>query len=400
MVKVAYVTTVDITLRYVLLEQMQSIQQAGYDVVAISAPGANVPAVEAAGIRHVAVPMTRTFSPLADLRSLWRLYRVIRRERPTIVHTHTPKPGLLGQLAARFAGVPIVVNTLFGFYFTNNTHSGIRRFYITTEKIAARCSDVILSQNTEDIDTALREKICPPAKIKHLGNGVDLQVFNPACVSAEDVSHRRKLLGIAPDAPVVGFVGRLTVKGKRFLEFLAAGKIVAAKLPGVRFLIVGEPDRSKLDAVEPEAAQEYGLAEHCIFIGQRPNDELPLLIKCMDVLVLPSEREGMPQVVMEAAAMGVPSVVTDVRGSREAVEDGRSGLLVPLGDVEAIAAAILEVLTDRELAQRLGGGGRQLAEERFDKQKVIALVKAEYARLLREKGLVDEDVSKLRQTDL
>jgi glycosyltransferase involved in cell wall biosynthesis len=387
MTKVAYVTTVDITLRYVLLDQMLSVQRDGYEVVAISAPGIDAPLVEAQGIRHVSVPMTRRFTPLADLLSLWRLYRVIRKERPTIVHVQTPKAGLLGQLAARAARVPIVVRTLNGFYFTEDTGWLMRRFYIATEKMAARCSDVILSQNSEDIDTATSEMICPPSLIKHLGNGIDLNAYDPGRFSTADVARRRRELGISADAPVVGYVGRMTAKGKRFLEFLAAGKIVAERLPQVRFLIVGQPDRSKPDAVEPEAALEYGLGEACVFAGQRPNDELPLLIKCMDVLVLPSEREGMPRVVLEAAAMGVPSVVADARGSREAIEDGRSGLLVPLGDVRAIASAILKILTDRELADYLGAGGRQVAEERFDKQQVIAMVKAEYERLLLEKGL-------------
>jgi len=387
MAKVAFVTTVDLTLRYILLNQMQSAQQDGYEIVAISAPGPNVPVVEAEGIRHVAVPMTRNFTPLADLHSLWRLYRVIRRERPAIVHALTPKAGLLGQLAARLARVPVVVRTLNGFYFREDMGRLKRRFYITTEKIAARCSDVILSQNAEDIATAIREKICSPAKIKHLGNGIDLQEFDPGRFSALDIAQRRQELGIAPDAPVVGFVGRLAARRKGFLDFLAAGRKIAYDFPDVRFLIVGEADHGKPDAVEPEMAGEYGLAEQCAFVGQRPNDELPLLIKCMNVLVLPSLFEGMPRAVMEAAAMGVPSVVTDVRGSRETVDDGRSGLLVPLGDVPEIAAAVHKVLTDHELAQRLQRGGRQVAEERFDKQKVIAQVKAEYAHLLCQKGL-------------
>ena len=387
MTKVAYLTTVDMSLLYLLMDQMQSIQEAGYQVVAVSAPGPDVPSIEAGGIRHLAVPMSRNFTPLADLRSLWRLYRLMRRERPTIVHTHTPKAGLLGQLAARMAGVPVVVNTVLGFYFHENMGARARRFYITTEKIAARCSDVLLSQNTEDIATAIREGICPPEKIKHLGNGIDLQEYSPARFSTEDVAQRRRDLGIAPDAPVVGFVGRLAARRKGFLDFLAAGKTIAAALPNVRFLIVGEADHGKPDAVEPEVASDYGLADRCVFVGQRPNHELPLLLKSMDVLVLPSLFEGMPQVVMEAAAMAVASVVTDVRGNREAVVHGRSGLLVPLGDVPAIASAILDVLTDHKLAQRLGSGGRQLAEERFDEQKVIEFVKSEYARLLMKKGL-------------
>src|SRR4051794_10698274 len=134
-VKAAHITTVDMSLHYLLLNQLHSIQQSGYEVIAISAPGPEAPIIEQAGIRHIAVPMTRNFTPLADLGSLLRLYGVMRRERFTIVHTHTPKAGLLGQLAARMAGVPIVINTLHGFYFHDHMAPAARRFYIQMERI-------------------------------------------------------------------------------------------------------------------------------------------------------------------------------------------------------------------------------------------------------------------------
>ncbi len=385
-IRIAHITTIDMSLRYLLLNQLRSIQQSGYDVMTISSPGPHCPALRAARIRHIPVPISRNLNPVADLISLWRLYRVIRRERFTIVHTHTPKPGLLGQLAARLAGVPIVINTLHGFYFHDHISPFWRRFYITMEKIAARCSDVVLSQNREDIQVATLEGICPPERIKYLGNGVDLNTFDPNRFSEPEALSRKQDLGIPIEAPVIGFVGRLAAKRKGFLDFLAAGQRVLAQLPQVRFLIVGEADPGKPDAVEPSAAADYGLAQACVFLGYRPNCELPMLYKVMDVLVLPSLFEGVPRVVMEASAMGVPAVVTDVKGNREAVEHHRNGLLVPLGDVPALAEAILELLTDQDKAQRMGQAGRQMALERFDEQLVFARVKAEYARLLRANG--------------
>jgi len=383
---VAHITTVDLSLRYLLMNQMRSIQDAGYAVVGISAPGPEVATLEAAGIRHIPVAMTRNFTPHADLLSLWHLYRVMRRERFTIVHTHTPKPGLLGQLAARLARVPVVVNTLHGFYFHDHMHPAWRRFYITTEMIAARCSDVILSQNSEDIQTAIRERICRPEKIKLLGNGIDLTQFDPARISADAVLACRRELGIAAAAPVVGFVGRLAARRKGFLDFLAAARNLAEQLPDVRFLIVGEADHGKPDAVEPAAAAEYGIADRCLFLGQQPNDRLPLLYKVMSLLVLPSLFEGVPRAVMEASAMQTPAVVTDVKGNREAVEHDRNGLLVPLGDVAALTAAILCILNDRAMAGRMSVEARRMALERFDERLVFARVQDEYARLLRVKG--------------
>jgi glycosyltransferase involved in cell wall biosynthesis len=382
-IKVVHISTVDMSLRYMLLNQMLSIQEAGYDVSGISAPGPEIEAVKAAGIRYFPAPLSRSLSPVADLRALWELYQILRRERFTIVHTHTPKAGLLGQLAARMAGVPIVVNTIHGFYFHDNMAPFWRRFYITMEKIAARCSDLILSQNREDIETAIRERICRPEKIQYLGNGFDIQRFEQTCVDETVLAAKRRELGLPAGVPVVGFVGRLVAE-KGILELLKAARLILQRLPATKFLIVGPIDYDKPDALTPAIADEYGLGDACIFTGRR--HDMPELYALMDVLVLPSHREGFPRTPMEASLMGIPSVVTDVRGCREAVQHGQNGLLVPLGDVPKLAESILMVLTDRELAKRLGENGRRIAYERFDERKVFQKVQDEYARLLREKG--------------
>jgi glycosyltransferase involved in cell wall biosynthesis len=387
-VRIAHVTTLDISLQVLLLSQLLSIRSAGYEVVGISALGPydSRAALHCAGIRHIYVPMTRNLNPLADLATLWHLYRVIRRERFALVHTHTPKAGLLGQLAARLAGVSVVVNTVHGFYFHEHMHPIARRFYIVLEKIAARCSDLILTQNSEDLQTALREGICRTEKVKLLGNGIDLTQFDPDRISVENQLECRQKLGIAAGAPVVGFVGRLAARRKGFLDFLSAAKNIAEEQPEVRFLIVGGVDPGKSDAVEPSAAAKYGIADRCVFLGFRNNDEMPLFYKLMDVLVLPSLFEGMPRVVMEASAMGTPSVTSDVKGNREAVEHGRNGLLVPLGNVRSLTAAILRVLNEPETARRMSSEARRLAVERFDERVVFEKVKAEYARLLHGKA--------------
>ena len=381
-IKIAHVTTVSLSLHSLLFNQLQSLRTAGYEVAGLSSPGPEVPVLEAGGIRHFAVPISRNLTPLADLASLWRLYRVMRRERFTIVHTHTPKAGLLGQLAARLAGVPIVVNTVHGFYFHEHMRPAARRFYIAMETVAAWCSHLILSQNAEDIQTALKEGICQPERIQFLGNGIDLTQFDPDAISPEDERRCREKLGIAADAPVVGFVGRLAARRKGFLDFLAAARDIAARLPQVRFLIAGDADLGKPDAVDPSVAADYGIADRCVFVGNRPNDELPPLYKIMNVLVLPSLFEGVPRVVMEASAMGTPCVVSDVKGNREAVTHDRNGLLVPFGDVPALTSAIVRILTEPATAQRMSAAARHLAAERFDERRVFAKVQAEYLSLL------------------
>jgi len=391
-VKVAHITTIAMSLRYLLLNQLRSLRQAGYEVVGISSPGPEVSTVKTAGIRHIAVPMTRrAFTPLSDLRALWALYRIIRREQFVIVHTHTPKAGILGRWAAKLAGVPIVVHTSHGFVFHEGSPWLWRQFFIILEKMAARCSDVIFSVNHEDVETAIREGICDPGKILPLGNGgigVDIALFNRDRFASDDIARKRFEVGLPNGARVVGFVGRL-VREKGLLELFAAARLVREKVPNVHFLFIGPVDTHKSDALTPDTAQEYGIGDICHFLGMR--HDMPELYALMDVFVLPSHREGFPRAPMEASAMKVPCVVTDIRGCWEAVKHGRNGLLVPLGDAQALADAIVELLTDREKARRMGEEGRRMALERFDERLVFEKVKAEYARLLREKGLPEPE---------
>ncbi len=388
MLKIAHITTIDMSLRHLLLNQLLSLKEAGYEVVAISSPGSEVPALEAAGIRHIAVAMTRRANtPLKDLYALWSLYRVIRRERFIIVHTHTPKAGILGRLAAKLAGVPVIVHTNHGFVFHERSSWLWRIFFVPLERIAARCADLIFSVNREDIEIAAKEKICDRQKIVLLGEGgigIDVALFDPARFTPHDLARKRHEVGLPEDVKVIGFVGRL-VQEKGLLELFEAVSLLRQQIPNIRLLIVGPVDAEKPDAIAPDVALRYGVAEICHFVGMR--QDMPGMYAMMDVFVLPSHREGFPRAPMEASAMKVPCVVTNVRGCREVVEHGRSGLLVPLGDVQALADAILEILSDPEKARRMGEEGRRIALERFDERRVFEKVKAEYARLLREKGL-------------
>ena len=377
--RVAHVTTVDLSLRYLLLNQLERIQDDGYEVFAISADGPDVAAVEAAGIRHFAVPMTRRLTPITDLRCLWKLVRLMRRERFDVVHTHTPKAGLLGQLAARLAGVPIVANTLHGFYFHDDMKPWLRRFYIWMERVAAKCSDTILSQNREDMATAVAERIAKPEQLKWLGNGIDVARFDRRRLADSTLEALRLEIDIDAQAPVIGFVGRL-VEEKGILDLLEAAKSVVRAIPNAQLLIVGPYDDDKPDALRPDVAERYGVAGHCRFVGMR--HDMPELYALMDVLVLPSYREGFPRAPMEASAMAVPTVVTDIRGCREAVEHGQNGLLFPVGNADVLAQCLIELLGDDEQRTKMGVEGRRIAENRFDEQMVFDRVLSEYGRLL------------------
>jgi glycosyltransferase involved in cell wall biosynthesis len=382
-IKVAHVATVDLSLRFLLLNQLESLQESGYSVAGMSADGPHVAAVQERGIRHIPVPMTRSITPIADAVALWRLYRVMRRERFTIVHCHTPKAELLGQLAARMAGVPIVVDTYRGIYDRAGTSRIARWLLLTMSKIATMCADLVLCQSREAMEQMIREQRCEPDRVVHLGNGIDVQHFDRTRLTDADLDARRKELGLEAGRPVVGFVGRL-VREKGILDLFAAMRLVRAQLPDAQLLVVGPTDTDKPDAVTPALAAKYGLDGGCVFTGLRT--DLPVLYGLMDVFVLPSYREGFPRSPMEASAMGLPCVLTDIPGCREVVEQGRTGLLVPTGSPSALAGAIATLLTHKDVAARMAVAGREKALASFDEQRVFAIVKAAYGRLLLEKG--------------
>ncbi len=251
-------------------------------------------------------------------------------------------------------------------------------------RLAASCADLVLCQSREAMDEMIRTEFCEPERLALLGNGIDIREFDRTCLNPFELNSLRNELGLTPRRPVVGFVGRL-VREKGLVELFRAMNLVRALVPNAQLLVVGPDDPEKPDAITADLSRSFGLTEGCVFTGLRT--DMPSLYALMDVFVLPSHREGFPRAPMEASSMGVPCVVTDIPGCREVVEHGHNGLLVPAGEPVALADAICSLLTDRELAKRMGQAGRQRARERFDEERVFATVKASYARLLAEKGI-------------
>jgi glycosyltransferase involved in cell wall biosynthesis len=388
--KIVHLTNFDVGLRTHIKNYLNYLREQGYDVSVICHPGqwlqhdTHTPD----GIFVKIMPFPPRITPLTDLKTLIRLVRYFRKERFHVVHTHTVKPGLLGRLAARLAGVPVVIHTIHGFYFHDEMHPVARRIFIAIEKIGAWCCDAILSQNQEDIDTAIREGICSPAKISHLGNGIDVTRFYPGCVDGAAVTELRRELGLPPDAKIVGLIGRL-VREKGFLEFFEAARIILDRGIDARFLAIGAAQPEKSDALTLQALiDQLGLQSAVHFLGLR--DDIPALMSLMDVVALPSYgKEGLPRVLMEAAAMGKPVVATDVRGCREVVADGETGLLVPVQDSAALAEGLVTVLSDADLARRLGQAGRVRAEALFDERLYFRRTHESYQQLLKAKGQAD-----------
>ena len=375
--RVAHLTTTDLTLRYLLLGQLRRLSAEGYEVTGISAPGPNAGALQAEGIRHLPWRnATRSWNPVADVRALAELVALLRRERFDLVHTHNPKPGVLGRVAARLAGTPLVVNTVHGLYATPTDRLRKRAAVLGLEWLAGRCSDLELYQSEEDLAWAGRLRLARKGRSHLLGNGTDTGFFDPAQVPPERAAALRRELGLPADALVVGAVGRLVAE-KGYRELFAAARAVRQADPRVRFLAVGAPDLEKADAIsEAELAAAAG---DVLVTGWR--DDVRDLLAVMDVFVLASWREGMPRSAIEAAAMGRALVLTDIRGCREVARHDREALLVPPRDPGALAAAISRLAADPALRERLATAARGRALERFSEKDVAERVVEHYRRL-------------------
>jgi glycosyltransferase involved in cell wall biosynthesis/ribosomal protein S18 acetylase RimI-like enzyme len=377
-VRVAHISTVDLTVRFLLMPQLTRLRDEGYDVSAISAPGPWRREIEAEGIGFVPwTHATRSWDPASDARAFGELVGVLRQERFDLVHTHTPKGGILGRIAARATGVPAIVNTVHGLYATPDDPFLRRAGVLAAEGLAARLSDLELYQSEEDIRWARRIGLVPRGRSVLLGNGCDLSMFDPARVPRDRVASVRRDLGIPEDALVVGTIGRL-VSEKGHRELFTAARMVRRELPGTRFLVVGEHEPGKADSIPPE--EIAAASGDVLFAGWRP--ETPELLVAMDVFALPSWREGVPRSAIEASAMGVPMVLTDIRGCREVARHGKEGLLVPVRSPGPLSQAILRLLRDPALRARLGASARARAKERFDERRVEDLLLRAYAKLL------------------
>jgi glycosyltransferase involved in cell wall biosynthesis/ribosomal protein S18 acetylase RimI-like enzyme len=381
--KVAHVATVDLTLRFLLFGQLRRLLDEGYEVATISAPGPWVADLQAAGIRHIAWQhATRAWDVRSDLLAFVELVRILNRERFDLVHTHNPKPGVLGRIAARLAGIPYVVNTVHGLYATPDDPFAKRALVTAVERLAARFSDLELYQSEEDLTWSRTKKIADPHRSALLGNGADISYFDPSHVPSGRVEELKEELGISADACVVGVVGRLVAE-KGYRELFAAAKQVRGLMPNVRFLAVGDVNEEKSDSIRPDEIASAG--RDVIFTGWR--EDVRDLLAAMDIFVLPSWREGVPRSAIEAAAMGKPLVLTDIRGCREVARDGLEAILIPPKDESRLAEAITQLVRDRALRERLAPAARRRVVERFDEQKVIDRIVDHYRVLLADKAI-------------
>lgn len=379
--RVIHVVTIPTTLSF-FHGQFSYLKRHGYDVSAVASPTTDFELILLElGIKGHGVPMEREIAPLKDLLSLVRLWSLFRRERPHIVHGHTPKGGFLSILAAWLARVPVRVYHLHGLRL--ETTRGLKRLVLmATEKLTCRLSHRVIAVSRSLAAKTVEMGICPPAKITVFGsgsvNGVDSEGrFNPKNVDPSARLRLREQYSIPVNALVIGFVGRIR-RDKGIIELVDAWQIVSGRVPHAHLVVVGEFESG--DPI-PEEVRDRLVSDTRIHLTGRVTN-MPEIYRMLDLVVLPTHREGLGQVLLEAAAMELPVVASRVTGCVDAVEDGVTGILVPPGDSVALANAILKYLYDADLRDQHGRAARKRVLDKFKPKQVWDALVAEYDTLL------------------
>lgn len=357
--KILFITTIPLTIKAFFLDYMKFLRGKGYDVQAAGGEGRETGVIQNQGFCYHTVPMARDISPIRDYMAFVQLKRLIKEEKYDLVHTQTSKAGLIGRLAARSAGVPIIVHTCGGWPFHKFLPRVVRAFYIMLERFAgARCDAIIVVSKKVEKE-AFQFKIAPPGKITQIHNAIDLKRFYPY-----DIDEREGLktkLGIPSGKIIIGCISRL-VPDKGIEIFLA----IARKLRNNKslvFVLSGDgPLRAKLE----RRVLEYGLKDKFIFTGYL-EDTAPYL-NTFDIFCLPTLREGFGVIFAEAQACGVPVIANDIEPLDEVIKSGHSGILVPTGDVDAFCRAI-EELSSPAVRSRMAREARAYVEKKFDAQE-------------------------------
>ncbi|MDA8109614.1 MAG: glycosyltransferase family 4 protein [Betaproteobacteria bacterium] len=378
--RVCRIATIPFFLLHHLGTQIRATAEAGHDVLLVSSPGPEWAALRSMpGVRAVELPIARVISPLSDLRALFALWRLLRRERVDIVHSTTPKAGLLSAIAGLLAGVPVRLHTFTGQAWVE-LEGWRRRVAVAADRLIVALNTRCYADSASQREFMEAQGVAPPGAVMVLGAGslagVDPNVFDRER-NAEAGRATRARLGIGAQDKVIVFVGRVT-RDKGIVELVQAFQRLSGRMAGVHLVLVGpeEPERDPLPEATREAvAREPGI--HAVGYESDPEHYLA----SADLICLPSYREGFGNVVIEAAAMGLPAVGTRIPGLRDAIVEGVTGVLVPAKDPVALERALADLLLDDALRQAMGAAAQERALREFDSRVVNARVLAEYATL-------------------
>lgn len=381
--KVIRATTVSISMNIILRDQLCFLNQY-YDVVGVSSydPKHSEELIKREGVKFIPVNMSRDIDLKEDLKALYKIYRVLKKESPDLIHTQTPKAGMLFMLAGKLAGVKFRIQTVGGTPLPEL--SGLKKRIVkAAEKLTYSCATEVWPNSRGLKEYLIDENLISSSHSKVIGNGssngVDINHFDPGLDFKEQVTEIRSKHEIAKDNFVFLFIGRIAEE-KGIRELVSAFSQIKESHPGIKLLLVGpfENDFGKLDFRTTQQLKE----NDDIILAGRHDDVRPYL-SLSNVLVLPSYREGFPNVVLQAGSMGLPSVVTNINGCNEIIEEGVNGLLVKKKSVESLKTKLKLILTDDVLRKRIKKNCRPKITEKFSREYILECYKREYDRLLK-----------------
>ena len=381
MQKIIYTSTIPLSLNLFYRGLLHELSQE-YEVIALSSPQSELAEVaRREGVKTIAVPMRREIAPVYDIMALWRLICIFRHERPQMVHSMTPKAGLLSMIAAWIACVPVRVHTFTGLVFP--TSSGLlRRVLMLTDKMTCWCATHIIAEG-EGVRNDLLHHGITKKEVSVLGfgnvRGIDLDYYALTPSVKEQAGEIRKRLGIADEAFTFVFVGRI-VRDKGINELTEAFCHLCNERKDIYLLLVG--DYEPTDPLSKYSQELIGRTPH-IYITKKWIDDVRSWYAAADALVFPSYREGFPNVVIEAGAMGLPSIVTDINGSREIIIDGENGVVIPSHDEMTLYHAMKGMVMNPEKAKYMGEKARPLIASRYEQGFVRSKLKEFYHHILK-----------------
>ncbi len=386
--KLIRITTVPISLNKLLGRQLTFMNR-HFEVTAVSAHDEELKEVAARyGVKHAHVEMTREISPLQDLKSLWAFYRLCKKEKPLIVHSHTPKAGIVGMLGAKLAGVPIRLHTVAGLPLMEASGNN-RKLLNFVERLTYSCATKVYPNSQGLYEFILKERFTSSNKLKVIANGssngIDTSHFSPAAIEERSAAQLKDELGISSEDFVFIFVGRL-VGDKGINELITAFSKISKSADqqisnSCKLLLVG-PLEAKLDPLLPETLNQIENNPDIISVGFQ-QDVRPYFA-IADALVFPSYREGFPNVVMQASAMELPAIVTDINGCNEIIIHGKNGLIIPPKDSNALLNAMLQLWEDKSVYVQLQRNSRPRITSRYEQQVVWDALLGEYNHLIDE----------------
>ena len=370
-------TTVPISLNVFCKGMLKELSEK-YEVVAVSSPGNDLEEVsKREGVRVIAVNMERHISILKDINSLLEMFRVFIKEKPTMVHSMTPKAGFLCMVAGYLAGVPVRVHTFTGLVWPTST--GLKRkILMFTDKLTCVCATHIIPEGegvkNDLINNGITKK---PLKVLGYGNvmGVDMEKFSRRLEIMD------KAKGIRKQVFTFLYVGRI-VKDKGINELCEAFDKLSG-LTETRLILVG-PSEDTLDPISDKAKEIIENNPNIESVGGKFGDELLAFYAVADCFVFPSYREGFPNTVLEAGAMGLPSIVTDINGSREIIRQGENGVIIPPKDANALFEAMINMMRDKKARERMAGNARKMIADRFEQSYVRKCLYDYYDEILKD----------------